>query len=296
MASTRDFQQKISSLQNMQKVMKAMNMISTVKLRKLIMGLDALKLFEENLVQSRSILQQLAATSENPLVGSEKTVRKTHIILFTSDKGLCGSYNNAILKELDVLIWKNRMNTIGTELTCIGKKGAAYAQRNGYTVSFSTEIHENAFSMERLVQLSSEIIERVLSSEIQEVYILYTRFVSTISQEIVTRQIFPLNGKMETQKEKKEQLISYEISELPQDEIIQTASRFIFQQTLHLALRFSLLSENASRMSAMENASSNAKEMINLNIVLQNKARQTSITNELIEIISGKEALKGKQA
>lgn len=290
MGNTRDLSQKISSLRNMQKVMKAMNMISTVKLRKLSPLQDSLRLFDQSLDQIHRLIMGSLPESNHPLLRSDKAVKRNHVVLFTADKGLCGSHNNSVTKALDLLIARNQTGAIGTDLTCIGTKGANYARRKNYQIFHSRESNDRIFDRASLADLAGKLADRIIDGEIQEIHIIYNFFSSTIFQETRTMQILPFQAdNLSTRPEAREPTIL----EPAGDEFLYDAARIFIQYKLLAGYTHSILSEHASRMTAMENATNNSQELVNRYTLLRNRARQSTITNELIEIISGKEALKG---
>lgn len=290
MGNARDLGQKINSLRNMQKVMGAMNMIATVKLRKLSPLQDSLRIFDRNLDQIHEQIMAAMGDSTHPLLNSSRAIKRNHVVIFTADKGLCGSHNNSITKSLDILIARNQTGAIGCDLSCIGTKGANYARRKNYQIYHARESNDRVFDRASLGELAARLAERIISGEIQEIHVIYNFFSSTLFQETRTMQILPFKKEGHIPKTSPLATVNMEPAG---DAFLPEAARLFIQYKLLAAYTHSILSEHASRMTAMENATNNSQELINRYTLLRNRARQSTITNELIEIVSGKEALKG---
>jgi len=275
----------------MQKVMRAMNMIASIKLHKLLRIQGAIQIFSKSLKDLRDNIARSLHHLEVPLVTGYKNEKKIHVVIFTADKGLCGSHNSTIKKATEMVLEKNKSNSIESEVTCIGKKGALFCGQKGYPVSFQTEIHERTFSTDALMQVSGKILNSFLQGSVQRIITIYNRFVSTIHQETLVDQVLPFSGSSGS-GEKEKGFTGY--TEPKETAFIGEAAKLYLFYELQAALFNSRLSEQAARMTAMENATNNSEDLISRYARARNRVRQTAITNELIEIISGKEALKRK--
>ena len=289
MSNIRDLGHKISSLQNMQKVMRAMNMISSIKLRKLYAAQTPLVLFDTSMDRIRSEMFRTLEGSDHPLVNGFANIQKVHIIMFTSDKGLCGTHNSSVQKAVDLLIAETMKSGITVDVTCIGNKGANFCKRKGYEIFQQAEINEREFTTEQLGKMSQMLFRRFLAGEIQKLYVIGNIFHSTLHQETVTMQVLPL---YRTEKDAPSTGGSSETEPKGPVFAVSAAELYLFYK-LESFLLNSYLSEHSSRMTAMENATNNSEDLIQKYSTMQNHARQASITNELIEIVSGREALKG---
>lgn len=290
MAGTKDLGQKIGSLRNMQKVMRAMNMIASIKLRKLMPLQEPLMIFSRSLDAVSQDLVNALQDSSHPVLDGRQEVKKVHIILLSADKGLCGSHNSSVQRSLDEMVGQQRGEGREIEVSCIGIKGANYCRRREYEVFQHTEINERSFLPEELKAIGDKIFARFMDDEIQEVHLIYNRFLSTIQQETETVQLLPIP---ETISGKQKRSGENAVLEPEPADFAPAAGALYLHYRLQAAVKNSLLSEQAARMTAMENATNNSQDLIEKYITLQNRARQADITNELIEIISGKEALKG---
>lgn len=302
MANIRDLNQKIASLASMQKVMRAMNMIATVKLRKLFPGMEALDLFSRGVEELRRDLSTTMAGMEHPVMKGHPTPRIAHVILISGDKGLCGSHNNSVQKALELLKTRKDLSRMELELTCLGTKGATYARRKGFKVAHSLEVHEKVCTPEALDDIATHLVRRFLAGEIHEIHLIHNHFLSTIQQVTRTNCLLPLKApfdEAETETATPVRAVRVRVPASPPEtlpepeEFLTGAAENYLAFTLRTALGHSRLSEQAARMTAMENAGNNSQDLIDRYLVLRNRSRQSTITNELTEIISGKEALKG---
>jgi len=289
MSNIRDLGNKINSLQNMQKVMRAMNMIASIKLRKLFSQQNSLALFDSSLETIRRDIFASLQESEHPLVNGYGAIRRIHILMFTADKGLCGAHNSTVQKAASLLAEESLQKGVQVEFSCIGNKGAHFCKRKEYEIFQQAEINERIFNPVELKKISRVIFSRFINNEVQKIYVVGNIFHSTLFQETISVQLLPF---FRVASEDTPNLQSMK-TEPEGDEFALQASELHLLYKLHSMLLNSYLSEHASRMTAMENATNNSEDLVNRYITMQNHARQASITNELIEIVSGKEAMKG---
>ena len=298
MSNIRDLNRKINSLQNMQKVTRAMNMIASIKLRKIYSKQSAIMMFSRKTDEMISALLASLEGSTHPAVKGYDSVKKAHIIIFTADKGLCGTHNSSVLKSLDGFIRELSGRNVKAEITSIGNKGTAHCRRKDYKLYKAAVIAEKSFTMKDLSVIAEESFGRFISGEVQEVYIIGNIFYSALQQETETLRAMP--PEIPTAEEEKGDDSQAHILtaaggtdlEPSGDSLAEEASFLYLKYKLRSYYMHSQLSEHSSRMTAMENATSNSEDLINKYIAIQNHARQATITNELIEIVSGKEALK----
>ncbi len=274
----------------MQKVMRAMNMISSIKLRKLYEVQKPLSLFDSSVDRLRVELYRTLKGSDDPFAAGYETLQKTHIIMFTSDKGLCGTHNSSVQKAVDQLAAETLSAGAQVDVTCIGNKGVHFCNRRGYEIFQQAEINERAFTREQLQGIAHSVFDRYRRNEIQKLFVVGNIFHTTLHQETLTMQLLPL---LVTEQELLgEPLVTRETDPAGSSFAVSAAELYVSYKLRSFLLN-SYLSEHSSRMTAMENATNNSEDLINKYVTMQNHARQASITNELIEIVSGKEALKG---
>ena len=285
MSNVRDLGHKISSLKNMQKVTGAMNMISSIKLRKYMAHLGVVNNF---LKKTETICGQIAFNlmgCDHPAVRGHKKISKTHIIVFTADKGLCGSHNSGILKAVENFTGELNAKGIAAEFTCLGIKAINWAVRENRDLIGKEEMNDKTLTREALKSIADVVYARFLSGDVQQVLVFGKIFRSTLQQDTQRKTILPLPAPEDG-------------SEMPAepfgDQLAESWGRIYLRDILRGYALHSFLSEHSARLTAMENATKNSEDLIGKYMTMLNHARQAAITNELIEIVSGKEALKGQ--
>ena len=277
----------------MQKVMSAMNMIASTKLRKLLMRQPVLKQFSTLVDSIGDDLISGLRSFESPLIHAPDKIRNSHIIVITADKGLCGSHNSSVLRALTKTWQEENQQGVAVDLTCIGARARNLCRRRDFKVCHGIDSNEQHISDTVLREIAFEIVERVKRGEVDKVVIIYNHFVSTLVQKTQQLQIFPLIQEKEFNKEqsgRSSQETEAETEPRPEDFILPAANLYLYYK-LKIALTDSYLSEHAARMTAMEKAKTNAEDLINRYVKIRNRARQDTITSELIEIVAGTEAL-----
>lgn len=287
MSSVRDLGSKINSLKNMQKVMRAMNMISSIKLRKLNQFQDSLNIFTKAVNTQAEEAAAALSDISTPVVTGFEQVSRIHAVLFTGDKGLCGTHNSSVQKALEKFITENSTKNISVEVTGIGNKGIRFCKRKEYEIMQQSEIGERIFTLNQLKIFSNNIVQRFLGGTVQQVFTIGNTYYSTLRQETEIQQLLPLKDPGD---EHGTTGASFNVEPDSSDLAETVARRFVYFK-LQSVLLHSYLSEHSARMTAMENATNNSEDLIQKYTAMQNHARQAAITNELIEIISGKEAL-----
>lgn len=286
MPSTLDVTQKIVSLTNIQKVTGAMNLIASIRFRKLASKQKALELFERELGRWREAVLPEFIREHVPLVTENAASAKTLAVVFTSDRGLCGSHNHSVHRALDALARAAGRDGRTLELVCWGNKGAAYARRRGYHVVSHTELKGLSAASPAVRQLAQQTVERFLSGELGRVVLVYNRFVTTLRQITEVEPLLPLK-RLDAGVVRAEPAFDLKL-----EEFAPAAGGLLVEYQIAVALAHSMVSEQAARMTAMDSATKNARDLTNLAYKERNRVRQAGITSELIEIISGKEAMK----
>ena len=286
MASIKELKLKINSLKNTGKITKAMKMIAAVKLRKAHLAVVAVKPYVTHL---RGLFNKVLASTDvvNPLSVPRNKVKKVHLLIFTSDRGLCGAFNNNIIKETLKFIEEQKKRECEVILSYAGKHGFNYFEKKITSAKFYEEAVKLG-SYDIAQKISDDLLAEFQSEEFDEVYLLYNHFKSAISQIPRIDKLFPVEPDVTDDK-----LTSLDLFEPSVDIILHEIISQIVRFSVYDALLNSLVSEHASRMTAMDNASKNADELIDKYTLQMNRARQAAITTELTEIISGAESLKG---
>lgn len=288
MATIKEYNVKLKSLKNTQKITKTMKMVSASKLRKAHQAQENAKLYAKNLTFLISRISTSVESTAHPLLNVRKEIKNVLIIIVTSDKGLCGAFNNNANKKVEEWITGNKHFEQKVYISCCGKKGHAFFQRTHNIDSYYEDVTGNPrFAKAR--EIGDDLIDGYISGKYDEIYITYNQFFSPLSQKTVIEKILPIDpAALETQDEI--QTAEY-IFEPDRDKMLS----FLIPHYLYFKIFFALLEnsagEHGARMTAMENATKNAKELSEKYTLLRNRARQTAITTELIEIVAGAEAL-----
>lgn len=283
-AGMRDIKRRIRSVSNTKQITKAMELVSSAKLRRTREKLEKTRPYYNTIV--RSINDILASTSgiKHPFL-EKREVKKSAYIVITADRGLCGGYNNNVIKLTEENI-KNKENAV---IIAVGQKGRDFFRRRGYNlVGEFVHISENPqYSHAR--EIGNIVIDLYKKKEIDEVNVVYTQFESTISQVTKIMKLLPAENVVEKEGRKKTTLVEYEPS--PEEVLDYLIPKYI-HSVIYGAMIEASASEQAARRNAMESATDNAQEMIEDLKLSYNRARQASITQEIAEIVGGAEALK----
>ncbi|MBI4686287.1 MAG: ATP synthase F1 subunit gamma [Nitrospirae bacterium] len=293
MATLRDIKKRIKAVQNTQKITKAMKMVSAAKLRKVQNRMLDLRPYADKMHDVLMSLAKGADREAHPLLAFRP--RKTvEVVVITSDRGLCGAFNTNILKTAQRCIDDYKKESFGVSISTVGKKARDYFKRRGVPMRNSWTGISGNVSFLNAQEIANDIKDNFINETIDEVAIVYNAFKSMASQTVTVAQLLPLapveEGKEESAFEVAAAGFIYEPSMtaifdrlIPRNVDIQ----------IYRALLESSASEEAARMSAMENATKSCNEMVGTLTLQFNKARQASITGELMDIVGGVEALKG---
>ncbi len=283
MAKTQDLKRRIRSVRNTMQLTKAMKMVSAAKLRR----------SQERILKARPyahrqlrILQSLAArATDNPLL-EQRDGNRTDLIVVTADRGLCGSFNAGILREAEQYA-RNELAGRVLQVTAVGKKGKEFFTRRDYTMRQDwTDVFRNVqFSLAE--EIAERMTELFLGDDTDEVYLVYNEFKSAIQAKPIVRRLLPIE-RMELEEGEIADDYVYEPSA---DALFAALLPHYIRHSIFQALLESVAAEHAARMTAMDAATKNAGELIESLTLTMNRVRQASITTEIIEVVSGAEAL-----
>jgi len=287
MAGSRDILRRIRSVKNTQQITKAMKAVSASKLKKAQAAMLAARPYANKLVTVLGNLAARAPREYHPLL-AHRGCRRIEFLVMTSDRGLCAAFNTNIMKRAVALY--NEKKTDGCDLTLniVGRKGRDYLTRRGYEIRKDWTGISGHLNYSHASMIAAEIIENYINAEVDEVYIIYNEFKSALSQTVIAEKVLPI----ETPRAAVEAVSGDYIYEPSPEGVLETLLPKHVEFQIYRALRESEASELGARMTAMDAASNNAKEMIAKLTLKYNKARQAAITKELMEIIGGAEALK----
>jgi len=285
MANLKDIRNKIKSVKSIQQVTKAMKMVAAAKLRKSQESMEKARPYSGSIKETINSILPDIDRSLLPILDN-RPIQKVLFISVSADRGLAGGFNANVIKRTE-----KEMNNFGknnSELICIGKKAYDYFKNKDYNIVQYYIDFWNDLKFNSAKSIGDDIVDRYRKKEIDSVHFIYNEFKSVASQIIRSEKLFPLEyNEIETQKSSANKVF------MPsKDEIIKTlVPKYINVQIWQYFLE-SNASEQAARMLAMENATENAGEMISDLSLEYNKARQAAITTEIIEIVSGANALE----
>ncbi len=293
MATLRDIKKRITAVQNTQKITKAMKMVAASKLRKVQTRMLDLRPYANKMHDVLISLAKGADRESHPLLAYRP--RKTvEIVVVTSDRGLCGAFNTNILKAAQQTIGQLKSDGFEVSISTVGKKARDYfKRRNVHTRNSWTGISGN-IRYSDATEIANNIKENYINETIDEVTVVYNAFKSMVAQTITMAKLLPLAPIEEGEEGSAPEPEAADFIYEPSKEAIfdKLIPRNVDIQ-IYRALLESSASEEAARMSAMENATQSCDEMVGKLTLQYNKARQASITGELMDIVGGVEALKG---
>lgn len=294
MATLKIIRKRISSVKSTQKITKAMKMVAAAKLRKAVLAVTAARPYADGL---KDIIQSIAAKGDvsHPLFEARENPKKVKFLLFTSNKGLCGGFNSNLLRRIETFLNGIKGNYEVVDISVIGKKGRDfYRARNKETHEFFGSFADK-MTFDETTELAGKLISEFTEAQYDEIYLVYNKFISALNLEVQIEKLIPFSfGKKEEVADKgnvAKTLIDY-IYEPGRQEVLDfVVPKFVASQIFRAHLE-SLASELGSRMTAMESATKNAKEMIGSLTLEYNRARQATITKELMDIVNGAESIK----
>jgi F-type H+-transporting ATPase subunit gamma len=314
MANLKSIRDRIQSVKNTKKITEAMRLVAAAKVRRAQEQVIATRPFADRLAQVLYGLQARLRFEEAnlPLLRSRE-VRKVGLLVVTGDRGLCGAYNSNVIRRADERAKELKKEGIDYTFVLVGRKAIQYFQRREQPIDATYANLEQIPTATEASQIADELLSLFLSETVDRVELIYTKFVSLVSSRPVVQTLLPLDpqglevsddeifrlttrsGQFEVQRER----VTTPAQTMPQDMIFEQNPVQILDALLPLylnnqllrALQESAASELAARMTAMNNASDNASELIGGLTLSYNKARQAAITQEILEVVGGAEAL-----
>ena len=289
MATLRDIKRRITGVKSTQKITKAMKMVATAKLRKAQNRIINARPYANKIIEMLSDLASDSDIANNPFL-SPREVKNICVVVVTADRGLCGAFNANILKEANRYINEELKNQKAeVDVYAVGKKSADFFSKGKYNLTGKTTDIFSTLEYSASLKIGDELITGYLENKYDKVVIIYNQFVSIIQQKIEVQQFLPIPV-----------IHKNEDSKNQSNYIFEPSQKHIFDHLIpkHLKAQFwrVLLESNAAelgaRMTAMDNATTNAQEMIKSLNLTYNKERQAAITKEILEIVSGANALK----
>jgi F-type H+-transporting ATPase subunit gamma len=293
MANLKDIQRKIKSVSGTQKTTRAMKLVSTAKLRR---AEELAKRSSLYAIKLNEVLSKIAGSLDSSQEGGLESlyfaeadeVKRVSLVFVTADKGLCGAFNHATIKQVSKLKRELEEKGVEVKLHAVGKKGIEYFKYNKANIEDSAIGLSSAPDYDRAIGFITPVVDGFVNGEVDKVYLIHNGYKNMITQEMKVTQLLPIDAS----KIEKKQDATLEVEAYNEELVLETLLKKYVEYNMYYSLIDSLAAEHSARMQAMDAATNNAKEMVKNLKVQFNKARQESITTELIEIISGVESMK----
>ena len=282
MANLKEIRNRISSIGSTMQITSAMKMVSAAKLKKAQDAITAMRPYSNKLTE---ILQSLSSSidSDNKYAQKRK-VKKVLIVSITSNRGLCGGFNSNIFKKSTELA-NSVYNDTDVSFVAIGKKGNDFLQKSFNVESNHIDIFDN-LNMENVSLIAESLMEMFISEDFDKIDIVYNKFKNAATQVVVSEQFLPISDVEDNSNNNSDYIFEPSKKEIIEELIPKSLKNQLFK-----AIRDSWASEHGARMTAMHKATDNATELRDQLKLAYNQARQAAITNEILEIVGGAEAL-----
>jgi len=295
MANLKEIKRKIGSVKNTQKTTNAMKLVSSAKLKRTEELAKRSRVYAAKLTE---LLNEIAQKMQQSNADGIDTVyfkdvpnpKKVDIVFITADKGLCGGFNSQTIKRTSKLIEEFQAKDVKVRLRAVGRKGVDFFKFNGVELNDEIIGLSAAPDFKTAAEFISEVAESYVNGDTDKIILVHNGYVNMITQEVREDQLLPVDtSKLELNTVSTSEL---EVEPDDDDTLLDALVKRYVEYTMYYSLIDSLAAEHSARMQAMDAATNNAKDMVKELQVKYNKARQESITTELIEIISGMESMK----
>jgi F-type H+-transporting ATPase subunit gamma len=290
MANVRDFRTRIRSVKSTQQITRAMKLVSAAKLRRAQERILAARPYALKMLEVLSSLASRANPDRHPLL-SKRPEKKVIVVVLTADKGLCGSFNTNILNRARALL--EEMSDRDVRVDPVGRKARDWFGRRDYPTRRVIVDIFRSLSIKHGRDIASDLVRSFVEGECDAVYLIYNEFKSAIQQRVVVEPLLPIPRETFASEEAAMAMgVEDYIYEPAQENLFEALLPKHVQIQIYRALLESTAAEQGARMAAMDNATRNAGEMIESLTLQMNKIRQASITKEILEVVSGADALK----
>lgn len=284
MASLRDIKTRINSTKKTSQITKAMEMVSASKLHRAETNAKSFVPYMEKIQEVVANIA-LGSSSNHPML-VKRPVKKTGYLVITSDRGLAGAYNSNVLRTVYQTIQQRHKSADEYAIIAVGRIGLSFFKKRNIPVALHITGLPDQPSFADIKAIANQTVNMFADGTFDELYMYYNHFVSAIQQDVTERKLLPLTDLVANKK-----LTSYEF-EPSQEEILEVLLPQYAESLIYGALLDAKASEHAARMTAMKNATDNAKELIRTLTLSYNRARQAAITQEITEIVAGANALQ----
>tara|TARA_R100000935_G_scaffold36196_1_gene56972 strand:+ start:72911 stop:73783 length:873 start_codon:yes stop_codon:yes gene_type:complete len=290
MANLKEIRNRITSVSSTMQITSAMKMVSAAKLKKAQDAITAMRPYSEKLTE---LLQNLSATLDadsGSTFSEQREVNKVLVVAITSNRGLAGAFNTNVIKASQAL--KNETYAgKQVDFITLGKKGNDILKKNGTVISFNSEIFDD-LTYESVSEIADALMTSFAEGTYDKIILTYNHFKNAATQEVMREQFLPILPRKQEEGVDNKSIPNY-IFEPSKEEIVEGLIPKSLKTQLFKAIRDSVASEHGARMTAMHKATDNATELRDDLKLKYNKARQAAITNEILEIVGGAEALAG---
>jgi F-type H+-transporting ATPase subunit gamma len=295
MASLKDVQNKIAAVKKTKQITKAMNMVATSRLRGAQGNMENFRPYAGKFAEVLGSLAQKSGEEASPLLVPREEVKKLHVVLCTSDRGLCGGFNVNLIEKANSFIKDKSGDGTVISFTNFGKKGRDWCRKHKITiVDQHIGVVGTHFGFNVAANAGRKLVEGYLKGDYDEVYVVYSEFLSMGRQVPTLRQLLPIPPIETAEAEGEDEgYLAEHICEPSADSLLGELLPKSVHVTLHSSLLETSTSEHAARMTAMNNATNACNDLIENLTLAYNKARQAAITAELMDIVGGAEALRG---
>ena len=289
MATLRDIKRRIKSVESTQKITKAMKLVAAAKLRRAQERIIGARPYAQKMVELLGSLVGLAGDDGHPLL-ARRTGGRKRLVVITADKGLCGAFNSNVLRAS--LAFIRETGNVDVTLVVVGRKARDFYRRREWAIKAEMQGFFDRLAYSHAQEIAAPLMESYLAGETDEVHLIYNEFRSVAVQRVTRQQLLPIQADAESDdKDDAGPSEEYIYEPGPESILASLLPRHVTTQ-VYRALMESAAGEYGARMTAMESASKNAREMINVLTIQYNKARQERITKELLDIVGGAEALR----
>jgi F-type H+-transporting ATPase subunit gamma len=297
MPSLKDVQNKITAVKKTKQITKAMNMVATSRLRGAQTNMENFRPYASKYSEVLGSLAEKSGEEANPLLVPREEIKKIHVVLCTSDRGLCGGFNINLIEKADAFLQEHDGDDIEFSFTNFGRRGRDWCRKNDLAIDDEhLGVVGTNFSFNVSATAGRKLVDGYLKGDYDEVYVVYAEFVSMGRQVPTLKQLLPIPPIESEAEDTGDEAEAYQAEHIcepsPESLLGELLPRDVHVQ-LHSALLETSTSEHAARMAAMDNATKACNDMIENLTLLYNKARQAAITAELMDIVGGAEALKG---
>ena len=286
MPTLKDIQRRIGSIKKTQQITRAMRMVAGAKLRRAQAASENARPYADRMRATASRVSQGVSEDAHPLFEQRESVKKLEVVVATSDRGLCGGFNSNVIKFAAKLIAEREAEGCGISITTAGRRGQEFFRRRRPEQLEGNYPQLDWVTYAQATRIAKAVSGRFISGEVDEVFLVYNEFVSAMTQTPKSARLLPFAADGEVSGD----ILPYEIEPDPESLLAVLVPKAV-EVEIYRALLENQTGEHAARMAAMESATRNTEELVEKLTLQFNRARQAAITRELVEIVSGAEAL-----